>query len=317
MNLFISIWISTAIDVQIGWKMFVVVCSFVVQMLIVIGLDKTSEIRPKGYQNYISRTAVLKLYVFLIITFAITPISSHYFNNVNHKKIVERQRLIRITQDSLKIINDSIQNVYVNSQEYKDSAKIDSVFKQQFRDSVWIVYDSEIHSEKKEFLNMVLMIKKLNGSYSKCGETFEICEQFKKDFCKSEAQTFLDRIKNNYNYTEYKNCLDVVFVTFDFDTTYKVIYDTIVVTKEININDLVIKHIKKGTRINDSDFNIQVYYKKKNVDYIKGSHYFRNSWGYAYTNNKIFSWSVYRNIHDKEFKIRDKEFKFYRPLGVK
>lgn len=310
-NFGISILISTT-DTTIGEKVFGVVCSFIAQIVLCSILFQASSKTKQTLDtnnHYFGRTAVLKLYMFLVITFVITPISSHYFNNVNHKKIIERQKQIRYTQDSLKIINDSLQKVYINSQGYKDSSKIDSVFKQNFHDSVWTVYDSEIKSESRSFIEGVLVIKKLNGSYAKCGESFEKCEQFKKNFCKTESQEILDRLKNNYNYTEYKNCLDVVDIQMNFDTTNKVIYDTIVVTKNININDLMIKYIKKGTRINDSDFNVQVYYKKK--DYIKGSHYLRNSWTYVYTNNKIISWSVYRKIHN------DKYFKFHRPLGVK
>ena len=122
------------------------------------------------------------------------------------------------------------------------------------------MYDSEIKSERKEFVEMIYVMKKLGGSYTKCG-SYEKCEQKKKDFCKTESQEILDKIKDEYDYTEYKNCLDVIDIVVDFDTIRKVIYDTIVITKEININDLKIGIIRKRTIVNDDDFYIEVSYK--------------------------------------------------------
>lgn len=230
---------------------------------------------------YNFKTTWFKLFIFSILSFVIMPICHGIQTNIKTHDILEKQRKIKFSQDSLKIINDS----------------------------TWTIYDSEIKSERKEFVEMIYVMKKLGGSYTKCG-SFEKCERKKKDFCKNESQEILDKIKDEYNYTEYKNCLDVIDIVVDFDTIRKVIYDTIVITKEININDLKIKKIKKGTIINDSVFDIQVSYKKHMMEYIKGRHYFHNSWNYVYENNKFFSWSVYRNIHYKEFK-------FHRPPGIK
>lgn len=221
-NVYMSILISS-LDGNVWLKMISISFIFFAFLLIASMFCSSDKKQKNFWSRYVDKTIHLKIWVFLIVTFIITPISSLYFDNVKNTKIVEQQRQIKFKNDSLKIVRDSLQKVYINSSHYADSIKDYNEIVELYKNGNFLYSHMKI-SNKKYSGNKVVL--KYDGV--KCGEDYSSCQKYIDKQCKYKTSSTTDLIFGKVNYSEYKICLDMATIedsyvpySYDYiDTTY-------------------------------------------------------------------------------------------------
>lgn len=176
----------------------------------------------KIYNKLNLKSPKVQVWYFAIIPFIIILIWCFVSIHIKENEIVEQEIKKQFTKDSLKIINDSLQKVYVNSSHYVDSIKDYNETVELYKNDNFLYSFMKIETKQYNGNKIVL---KYDGK--NCGD-YEACNNYIKEQCKYKTSSTTDLILGKINYTEYKICLEMASIeeinvpySYDYvDTTY-------------------------------------------------------------------------------------------------